>query len=78
MKLEKDARNFVSEWIDYILNNADITDEFEYDIVDEYDEVHSETMEMPVNYVIKKDEQKVYIISVNTRGLEQHRNHKQF
>ncbi|MCV0392766.1 MAG: hypothetical protein K5790_05660 [Nitrosopumilus sp.] len=77
MKLERDARSFVSDWIDFILNNADITEDFEYDIVDEYDET-KETMEMPVNYVIKKDEQKVYIISINTHGLEQHRNHRQF
>lgn len=77
MKLEKDARSFVADWIDYILNNADITDEFEYDIVDEYDEA-TETMKMPVNYVIKREEQKVYIISVNTKGLDQHKKHRQF
>jgi predicted NUDIX family phosphoesterase len=77
MKLERDSRTFVSNWIDFILNNAHITEEFEYDIVDEYDET-TETMEMPVNYVILKDEQKVFIISINTDGLEQHRNHRQF
>jgi hypothetical protein len=77
MKLEKDARSFASDWIDFILNNANITEDFTYDIVDEYDET-TETMEMPVNYVIKQEEQKVFIISVNTKGLEQHRNHRQF
>lgn len=76
MKLEKDSRIFVFDWIDFILNNADITDDFEYDIVDEYDG-SAETMEMPVNYVIKKDEEMVYIISVNTKGLEQHRRQRQ-
>ena len=76
MKLEKDARSFVSDWIDFILNNAHITHDFEYDVVDEYDET-TETMEMPVNYVIKQDEKKVFIISINTNGLEQHRNHRQ-
>ena len=77
MKLEKDAHSFVIDWIDFILNNADITDDFEYEIVDEYDET-TEAMEMPVNYVIKRDEKKVYIISVNTKGLAQHRKHRQF
>ncbi len=76
MKLERNTRSFVSDWIDFILNNANITDDFTYDIVDEYDET-TETIEMPVNYVIKQDEEKVYIISVNTHGLEQHRNHRQ-
>ncbi len=77
MKLERDTRSFVSDWIDFILNNAHITPDFEYDIVDEYDET-TETMEMPVNYVIKQDEEKVFIISINTNGLDQHRTHRQF
>ena len=77
MRLEKNVRVFVFDWIDFILNNADITTEFEYDIIDEYDDT-IERIEMPVNYVIKKDEEKVYITSVNTKGLEQHRNHRQF
>ena len=77
MRLEKEARIFVFDWIDFILNNADITDEYEYDIVDEYDE-QTETMELPVVYVIKKEEEKVYIVSINTKGLEQQKRHKQF
>jgi len=77
MKLDKDKRTFVWNWIDFIITNAHITEEFEYDIVDEYDET-TETMEMPVNYLIKEDEKKVFIISINTKGLEQHKNHRQF
>ena len=77
MKLEKRAKDFVIDWIDYILNNVDITKEFEYDIIDEYDD-SVETMQMPVNYLIKEDEEKIYIISINTKGLEQHRSHRQF
>lgn len=76
MKLEKPVKGFVSDWIDYILNNANITSEFEYDIVDEYDN-STETMQVPVNYVIKHDEEKVYIISINTHGLEQQNRHRQ-
>ena len=37
MKLGKNARDFVYGWVDYILIGAEITDDFEYDIVDEYD-----------------------------------------
>ncbi len=58
-------------------HNANITEEFEYDIVDEY-ENGVETMQMPVNYKVVSDEEKVYIISVNTNGLEQHKKYRQF
>lgn len=65
------------EYVDFILDNANITEKFEYDIVDEYDN-GVETMQMPVNYKVVTEEEKVYIISVNTAGLEQHRKHRQF
>ncbi len=77
MNLESDARKFVMEYVDYILHNANITEEFEYDIIDEYDN-SVETMQIPVNYKVVADDEKVYIISVNTQGLEQHKKHKQF
>ncbi len=77
MKVDRDAKTFVSNWIDYILTNAHITEEFEYDIVDEYDET-IEKIEMPVNYLIKEEEKKVFIISINTEGLEQHKKHRQY
>ena len=37
MELGKNARDFVYGWVDYILIGDEITDDFEYDIVDEYD-----------------------------------------
>jgi len=36
MKLQKNARISALGWMDFILNNADITDYLGYDIVDEY------------------------------------------
>ncbi len=77
MKLENNARKFVMEYVDYILDNANNTEKFEYDIVDEYED-SVETMQMPVNYKVVTEEEKVYIISVNTTGLEQHKKHRQF
>ena len=71
MRLDRDARDFVHGWIDYIVIGADITDDFEYDIVDEYDGT-IERMKSPVNYVIDRDEEKIYIISINYKALEQH------
>jgi len=76
MKLQKNARISALGWMDFILNNADITDYLGYDIVDEYGG-SAETMEMPVNYAIKKDEEMVYIIPADTKGLEQHGKHRQ-
>ena len=76
--MEKDTREFVSDCMDFIITNtAHITDKFEYDIIDEYDN-STETMEMPVNYHIDQSEHKVFIISINTKGLEQQKKHRQF
>ena len=77
MNLEARAREFVLEYIDFILDNANIQQEFEYDIIDEYDN-SVETMQMPVNYKIIEEEEKVYIISINDKGLDQHKKHRQF
>ena len=77
MNLSSDAREFVMGYVDYILDNADIQQEFEYDILDEYDN-SIETMQMPVNYKIVEDEERVYMISINTKGLDQHKKHRQF
>lgn len=77
MHLDLDARRFVMSYVNYILDNANIQQEFEYDIVDEYDD-NVETMQMPVNYKIITEEKKVYMISINAKGLEQHKRHRQF
>ena len=54
-----------------IQRNADIIELFEnVEIIDEYDN----TIVVPehmVNYVIDKEEEKVYIISINETGIKQ-------
>ena len=77
MKLGKNAREFVHGWIDYIVIGADITDNFDYDIIDEYDGT-CERMKAPVNYVIDRENEKIYVVSVNHEALEQHRKQHEF
>ena len=56
---------------------ADITDNFDYDIIDEYDGT-CERMKSPVNYVIDRENEKIYVVSVNHEALEQHRKQREF
>ena len=54
-----------------IRRNADIIDEFEnIEILDEYDNSIVVPKHM-VNYIIKLEEKKVYILSINQKGIEQ-------
>lgn len=76
MRLDDNVRGFVHNYVDFIVYTADLVDKFEYDIIDEYDQT-IETMNAPVNYEIKRDEEKIIIISINTDSLEQHKRHRQ-
>ena len=60
-----------------IVIGADVTDDFEYDIVDEY-EGTVERMKSPVNYFIDRDEEKIYIVSINSEALKQHKRQRGF
>lgn len=77
MKLGKDTRNFVHGWIDYIVIGAEVTDDFEYDIIDEYDGT-KERMKSPVNYFVDREKEKIYIISIDYDALERHRKQRSF
>jgi len=59
------------------LIGAEITDDFEYDIVDEYDGT-TERMKSPVNYHIDREKEKVYIISINREALDRHEIQRSF
>lgn len=76
MQLDNKVREFVHNYVDFIIYTADHIDKFEYDIIDEYDGT-VETMEAPVNYKIKRDEKRIFFISVNTKSIEQHKRHRQ-
>ena len=70
-KLDKFIKSLILEDITDIKRNADIIDEFEnIEIIDEYDSsvVIPEHM---INYIIERDEKKVYVLSINQKGIEQ-------
>lgn len=74
-KLEKVLKDIILEDITDIRRHADIIDEFEnIEIIDEYDN-SIVVPEHTVNYVVKRDEEKVYILSINQKGIEQKLNH---
>lgn len=73
-KLDKFIKNLVLEDIADIQRHADVIEMFEnIEIIDEYDGsiVVPEHM---VNYQIDRDEEKVYIVSLNKKGIAQRLN----
>ena len=70
-KLEVIFQEWIKNDILDIKRNADITEFCEdVEIVDEYDG-STVTPEHMVNYIIDKEEEKVYIISINQNGINQ-------
>lgn len=70
-KLEEFFQKWVRDDIQDIKRNADIIEICDdVEIIDEYDGT-TVTPEHMVNFIVNKEEEKVYIISINEKGLKQ-------